>query len=170
METIRHIVEMKGEYHWSVGPDDSVYDALRIMANKDVGALLVMEGENLIGIISERDYARKIILLGRTSRQTKVKEIMSSPVITIHPDQTIDEAVEIMTDRRVRHLPVSDDGLHVLGVVSIGDLMRCTIYYQKQKIRNLKHDISKQNEAIAELEETLGRKYEHRNRFERLVP
>ncbi|GAP07858.1 MAG TPA: CBS domain-containing protein [Anaerolinea thermolimosa] len=136
INTARHILEVKGPDVWSISPDATVYDALRMMADKDVGALLVMEGDRLVGIISERDYARKVILVGKTSRDTLVREIMSSNVFTIHPDQTVEEAMEIMTNRRVRHLPVVAEG-HVFGVISIGDVVKNIIYRQREMIKNL---------------------------------
>jgi CBS domain-containing protein len=136
INTARHILEVKGPDVWSISPDATVYDALRMMADKDVGALLVMEGDRLVGIISERDYARKVILVGKTSRDTLVREIMSSNVYTIHPDQTVEEAMEIMTNRRVRHLPVVAEG-HVFGVISIGDVVKNIIYRQREVIKNL---------------------------------
>jgi len=136
INTARHILEVKGPDVWSISPDATVYDALRMMADKDVGALLVMEGDRLVGIISERDYARKVILVGKTSRDTLVREIMSSNVYTIHPDQTVEEAMEIMTNRRVRHLPVVAEG-HVFGVISIGDVVKNIIYRQREMIKNL---------------------------------
>ena len=170
MKTIRSILEMKGNFVFSIGPEESVYDGLRLMANKEIGALLVMENDNLVGIMSERDYARKIILLGRTSRQTQVKEIMSHPVFTIHPDQFIEDAVAIMNSKQIRHLPVSDDGKHVLGVISIKDVLRDMIYYQSESIKTLKDTMEKQRNSIRELEEKLGMKYEHLNRVERLAP
>lgn len=136
INTARHILEVKGPDVWSISPDATVYDALRMMADKDVGALLVMEGDRLVGIISERDYARKVILVGKTSRETLVREIMSSNVYTIHPDQTVEEAMEIMTNRRVRHLPVVAEG-HVFGVISIGDVVKNIIYRQREMIKNL---------------------------------
>lgn len=134
--TARHLLEVKGGDVWSISPDVSVYEALRMMADKDVGALLVMEGDHLAGIISERDYARKIVLLGKTSRDTLVREIMSSKLFTIHPDQTVEEAMELMTQKRVRHLPVMD-GEHVLGVISIGDVVKNIIFRQRETIKNL---------------------------------
>ena len=170
METLRHILEMKGDIIFSIGPNEAVFDALRLMANKDIGALLVIENEVLVGIISERDYARKIILLGRTSRQTKVKEIMSFPVHTIHPDSDIEEAMMIMNSKQIRHLPISEDGKHVLGLISIKDVLRDMIYYQREAIKNLEDCVNRQQHAIGDLEETLGMKYEHKNRVERLVP
>lgn len=136
LATARHLLEVKGPDVWSISPNATVYDALRMMADKDVGALLVMEGETLAGIISERDYARKVILVGKTSRDTLVREIMSSKVFTIHPDQTVEEAMELMTNRRVRHLPVVADG-HVYGVISIGDVVKNIIYRQRETIKTL---------------------------------
>ncbi len=136
LTTARHLLEVKGPDVWSISPNASVYDALRMMADKDVGALLVMEDDKLVGIISERDYARKIILAGKTSRDTLVREIMSSKLYTIHPDQTVEEAMEIMTNRRVRHLPVVVDD-HCLGVISIGDVVKNIIYRQRETIKNL---------------------------------
>jgi Predicted signal-transduction protein containing cAMP-binding and CBS domains len=170
METVRQIIEMKGPFIFSIGPNESVFDALRLMAAKEIGALLVMENDCLVGIISERDYARKIILLGRTSRQTKVKEIMSWPVYTIHPDQTVEEAMISMNIRQIRHLPVSEDGRHVLGVISSKDVLRSMVYYQRESIKLLEDCVDKQKHTILDLEETLGMKYEIRNRIERLVP
>lgn len=146
INTARHILEVKGPDVWSISPDATVYDALRMMADKDVGALLVMEGDRLVGIISERDYARKVILVGKTSRDTLVREIMSSNVYTIHPDQTVEEAMEIMTNRRVRHLPVVAEG-HVFGVISIGDVVKNIIYRQREMIKNL---ASKSKESKSE--------------------
>jgi len=170
METVRQIIEMKGPFVFSIGPNESVFDALRLMAAKEIGAVLVMEIDCLVGIISERDYARKIILLGRTSRQTKVKEIMSCPVYTIHPDQTVEEAMILMNVRQIRHLPVCEDGSHVLGVISSKDLLRSMVYYQREAIKTLEDCVNRQHTAIRELEETLGMRYEHRNRVERLAP
>src|SRR5512138_2755418 len=108
METtrIRHILEVKGPDIWSIGPGASVFDALRMMSDKDVGALLVMDGDQMVGIMSERDYARKVVLLGKTSRDTRVEEIMSPKVYTVHPQQTVEEAMDLMTRQHIRHLPV----------------------------------------------------------------
>src|SRR5512135_270690 len=139
MNTIRHILQVKGYDVWSTTPRTTVYDALRMMADKNVGALLVMEGEKVVGIFSERDYARKVVLLGRSSKDTLVSEIMTSKLITIHPDQTIEEAMELMTNKRVRHLPVIDDDL--LGMISIGDVLREIIYVQLSTIRQLEDKI-----------------------------
>ncbi len=136
MLTAQNILEIKGKAIWTISPDDSVYDALRLMARVDVGALLVLEGDKLVGIISERDYARKVILLGKTSKETLVKEIMTKKVISIHPMQTCEECMDIMTKNRVRHLPVMEGG-ELQGVVSIGDVVKNIIYKQREKIKDL---------------------------------
>ncbi len=136
LATARHLLEVKGPDVWSIGPNATVYDALRMMADKGVGALLVMEDEKLAGIISERDYARKVILVGKTSRDTLVREIMSTNLFTIHPDQTVEEAMEMMTNHHVRHLPVVVDN-KVYGVISIGDVVKNIIFRQRETIKNL---------------------------------
>ena len=136
MLTAQNILEIKGKDIWTISPDDSVFDALRLMARVDVGALLVTEGDKLVGIISERDYARKVILLGKTSKETLVKEIMTKKVISIHPMQTCEECMDIMTKNRVRHLPVMEAG-NLRGVVSIGDVVKNIIYKQREKIKDL---------------------------------
>lgn len=136
MLTAQNILEIKGKDIWTISPNDSVFDALRLMARVDVGALMVTEGEKLVGIISERDYARKVILLGKTSKETLVKEIMTKKVISIHPMQTCEECMDIMTKNRVRHLPVMEGG-ELLGVVSIGDVVKNIIYKQREMIKDL---------------------------------
>lgn len=136
LATARHLLEVKGPDVWSIAPNATVYDALRMMADKQVGALLVMEGDKLVGIISERDYARKVILVGKTSRDTLVSEIMSTKLFTIHPDQTVEEAMELMTNHHVRHLPVVVDD-KVYGVISIGDVVKNIIFRQRETIKNL---------------------------------
>ncbi len=140
MNTIRHILQVKGYDVWSTTPRTTVYDALRMMADKNVGALLVLDGEKVMGIFSERDYARKVVLQGRSSKETTVSEIMTSKLVTIHPDQTIEEAMELMTNKRVRHLPVMEDD-HLLGMISIGDVLREIIYVQLNTIRQLEDKI-----------------------------
>ncbi len=132
----QHILDIKGNDIWTISPDDSVYNALRLMARCDVGALLVTEGDKLIGILSERDYARKVILFGKTSKETKVSEIMTSKVIIIHPLQTLEECMDIMTKNHVRHLPVMD-GEKIVGVISIGDVVKNIIYKQRETIKDL---------------------------------
>jgi CBS domain-containing protein len=136
MITAQSILELKGNDVWTISPEDSVYDALRLMARVDVGALLVMEGDKLVGMLSERDYARKVILFGKTSKETQVKEIMTEKVISIHPMQISEECMEIMTKNHIRHLPVVVDG-QVLGVISIGDVVKTIMHKQREKIRDL---------------------------------
>ncbi len=139
--TIRHILEVKGNDLWSTSPNMSVFDALRMMSDKDVGALIVMEGNQMVGIMSERDYARKIVLLGKTSRETKVSEIMSTRVFTIHPDQTVEEGMELMNNKHIRHLPVVEND-KVLGVISIGDVVKSIIYKQRQALSDMENKIT----------------------------
>jgi len=136
IQTVRHILEVKGTDVWSIGPNATVFDALRMMADKDVGALLVMEDDKVVGIISERDYARKIILHGKSSKETLVREIMSTNLYTIHPDQTVEEAMELMTNKRVRHLPVME-GDKLVGMISIGDVVKNIIYRQREIIKSM---------------------------------
>ncbi|MGD0707254.1 MAG: CBS domain-containing protein [Anaerolineaceae bacterium] len=131
---VRHILERKGNAIWSVAPETTVYEALQLMAQKDIGTVLVMESDRLIGIMSERDYARKVILLGRSSKETKVKEIMSTEISTIQPDQTLDEAMALMSIRHIRHLPVLSKD-KVVGVISIIDVVRGIIARQRETIQ-----------------------------------
>lgn len=135
-DTVRTVLQHKGHDIWSVGPGTSVYDAVEMMSNRDIGALLVMEAGRLAGLFSERDYARKIILHGRSSRETRVEEVMTSPVITVNPDDTVDACMRTMTNHRIRHLPVLD-GDRVMGVVSIGDLVNWIITAQEETIGHL---------------------------------
>lgn len=140
MKTVRDILDTKGHDVWCVGLEDTVFEALRRMAQKEIGALVVMDGPRLAGIISERDYARKIVLLGRTSPNTLVKEIMTSHVAYTHPEQSIEECMAIMTDKRVRHLPVIEAG-KLVGLISIGDLVKSIIADQKFIIEQLERYI-----------------------------
>jgi len=139
------ILRQKGARVWSIGPEATVYEALDKMSDEGIGALLVMEGGAVVGLLSERDYARKIILKGRSSKETKVEEIMISPPLTISPGCSVDEAMRIMTEHRVRHLPVIDDAGTVLGIVSIGDLVKWIITSHQKTIEQLESYISGQS-------------------------
>ncbi len=139
--TVRQLLQVKGHDVWSIGPNSTVYDALKMMADKSVGALMVMENEKLVGIISERDYARKVILQGKASMDTKISEIMTSVLITVHPEQTVHECMELMTNKRVRHLPVVLDD-QVLGIISIGDVVKDIIYQQRETIKDLERYVT----------------------------
>jgi CBS domain-containing protein len=136
MTTVRQILEHKGRAVYSVGPDDPVLAAIKLMAEQHVGALLVMRDGELVGIMSERDYARKVILLGRSSSETPVWQIMTSPVITVSLATSVADCMHMVTDRRIRHLPVLD-GRRVVGVISIGDLVKSVIEDQQQTIEQL---------------------------------
>lgn len=134
--TVGSILREKGHDVWSVSPDATVYSAIERMAEKGVGALLVLTGDALIGIISERDYTRKVILRGRSSKQTRVRDIMTSPVHSVVPSCTVDDAMRIMTVNHVRHLPVVE-GAKVVGVVSLGDLVKRIVSIQGETIQHL---------------------------------
>ena len=136
MTTMRHLLDRKGRSVYSIPPEAPVLEAIRAMAEHHVGALLVMRGAELVGIVSERDYARKVILKGRSSSATPVADIMSSPVTTVAPATSVEEAMRIMTDRCIRHLPVTEDR-RVAGVISIGDLVKAVIEDQQQTIEQL---------------------------------
>ena len=136
MATARHLLDRKGRAIFSIKPEEPVLEAIRLMAEHHVGALLVMKGDELVGIVSERDYARKVILKGRSSADTPVAQIMSSPVVTVSMSNSVQECMQLMTARRLRHLPVVD-GRKVLGVVSIGDLVKAVMEEQQQTIEQL---------------------------------
>lgn len=136
MKLVKNILETKGGTIWQIAPNDSVLDAIKMMAEKGIGALLVMDGEKLAGIISERDYARKIILKGRSSEATPVRDIMTAQVICARPEQTVEECMSLMTEKHIRHLPVVRDE-NVVGVLSIGDLVKAIIEEQHFTIKQL---------------------------------
>ena len=141
MHTLRQLLGNKTAEVYSVAPNDSVTDAIRLMAQKGVGAVLVMEGAKLVGIISERDYARKVVLHGRSSADTAVREIMTAEVVTVGLQQTVAECMRIVTEHRIRHLPVMD-GDEVAGVISIGDLVKAVIEDQKVQLDELQRYIA----------------------------
>jgi len=134
--TIGAVMQAKRGVVWSTGPSASVFEAIELMAEKEVGALVVMEQGELVGIVSERDYARKVVLQGRSSKETPVAEIMSSPVMCVSPQHTVGECMRVVTDQRIRHLPVMENG-SVVAVVSIGDLVNWVIREQETTIRHL---------------------------------
>ncbi len=141
MKTVTQLLRAKGHQVLSVSPETAVFAALEIMAEKNVGALLVVEGERLVGILSERDYARKVILKGKSSREIPVREIMSANVLYVRPQQTVEECMALMTDKRVRHLPVLDEE-RLVGVISIGDVVKAIIDEQEFMIEQLQNYIT----------------------------
>jgi CBS domain-containing protein len=136
MKSVKQLLEAKGGAIYRVAPDARVFEALKLMAEKEVGALVVMEGDRLAGILSERDYARKVILLGKSSHDIAVREIMTAQVVTVSPRQSVEECMALMTQRRIRHLPVIE-GDRLIGVLSIGDLVKEVIAEQEQTIKQL---------------------------------
>ncbi len=136
MKTIREILNDKGTQVWSIAPNHSVFDALKLMGEKEVGALTVVVDDQLVGVISERDYARKVILKGKTSRETQVHEIMSTRVISTDLDRTVQECLGVMTDKHIRHLPVLE-AEELVGIISIGDLVKAIIAEQQFMIEQL---------------------------------
>jgi len=138
--TVRHLLEQKGRNVWTIGPDSTVFDALAKMAEKDIGSLVVMDGEKLVGIVTERHYSRNVILKGKKSPTTVVSDIMERDVIHVRPEQSVELCMTLMTEQRVRHLPVLE-GQKVVGIVSIGDLLKSIISKQKFIIDELEHYI-----------------------------
>jgi len=142
MKTLKKLLEQNPRAPLSVSPEDSVFSALELMAKHDIGAVLAMRDGHLAGIFSERDYARKVILLGKSSKETLVREIMTEKVLYARPEQTTDEAMALMTDKHIRHLPVMDSSQRVIGMVSIGDLVKETISQQAFLIQQLEQYIA----------------------------
>jgi CBS domain-containing protein len=141
MLRVKYLLAFKDKAVWSIEPEEPVLEAIQMMADKHIGALPVIRGEELIGIVSERDYARKVILMGRSSSDTPVWEIMSSPVTTVTPDESVHRCMEIMTEKRIRHLPVVERG-RMVGIISIGDLVKAVIEEQQQTIDQLERYIA----------------------------
>jgi CBS domain-containing protein len=141
MKLVQHLLDRKGRELISIVQDASVFDAIKLMADRGVGSLLVMDGRDLKGIVTERDYARKVIIKGRSSESTAVSEIMSTNIVTATPRQSVNDCMTLMTDRRIRHLPVVDDG-EVVGLISIGDLVQAIISDQQEEIQQLEQYIS----------------------------
>ncbi|HEY5670031.1 MAG TPA: CBS domain-containing protein [Anaerolineales bacterium] len=147
MRTVKSLLDEKGNEIWSTTPDAKVIEALQILAEKDVGALLVLDGEKLVGIFSERDYARKVILKGRSSKEIPVRDIMTYHVIYGHPSQTVEQCLELMTEKHVRHLPILEDD-QLIGIVSIGDLVKAIIAEQKKLIARLERYILQRTSLV----------------------
>lgn len=141
MLRIKYLLGFKPKSVWTIGPEEPVLEAIQLMADKHIGALPVLRDDELIGIVSERDYARKVILLGRSSSDTPVWQIMSSPVETVSPEEAVHRCMEIMTERRIRHLPVVEKG-KLVGMISIGDLVKAVIEEQQQTITQLERYIA----------------------------
>jgi CBS domain-containing protein len=140
MKTVKDLLRDKGQAIWSIDADASVFDALKIMAEKEIGALMVLDGGQLAGIMSERDYARKVVLHGKSSKDTPVREIMTPKVLYMAPDQTVEECMALMTEKHVRHMPVIEND-QMVGVVSIGDVVKSVISEQQFLISHLEHYI-----------------------------
>jgi CBS domain-containing protein len=141
MKLVKHLLDAKGRHIISISPDASVLEAIKIMADKNVGSLVVMEDDKLAGIVTERDYARKVIVKGRSSESTHVAEIMTTNVVTTSSAETVDRCMALMTEMRIRHLPVLEDN-RVIAMISIGDLVQAIIADQKEEIEQLEHYIS----------------------------
>lgn len=141
MLRIKYLLATKSKIVWSIGPDEPVLHAIRLMSDKGIGALPVVSTDQLLGIVSERDYARKVILLGRSSADTPVSQIMTTPVVTVTPEETVHRCMELVTEKRIRHLPVLEKG-KLIGMISIGDLVKAVIEEQQQTIVQLERYIA----------------------------
>lgn len=141
MKTVAQILKFKGSQVYSVSPDQTVLEALELLVEMNIGGLVVLEGTRLVGIFTERDYARKVVLKGKTSKDTAIREIMTEKVLTVTPSQTVDQCMAIMTGGHFRHLPVVENE-HILGVISIGDLVKAVMAEQKHQIEQLENYIS----------------------------
>jgi len=138
---VSHLLAGKGDKVWTIGPDNTVFEALELMAEKGIGALLVMQGADIAGIFSERDYARLVELEGKESRRTPIEQVMTTEVVFVHPEQSINDCMAVMTNRRIRHLPVVDDG-RLVGIISIGDVVKEIIAEQEFTIEQMEKYIS----------------------------
>jgi len=147
MYTVRHLLEEKGNQVWTISPQASTFEALELMAGKNIGALLVLEQDKIVGIFTERDYARKVVLKGKSSKTTIVGELMTTEVLYVAPDDTIENCMALMTDKRARHLPVMENG-ELLGVVSIGDVVKAIISDREFMIRELERYITGGHSSI----------------------
>ncbi len=142
MTTVNQLLQIKGYDVWSVAPDTTTFDAIKLMADMNVGSLLVIDNGEIAGIVSERDYARKIALHHRSSKTTPVKDIMTTPVVTVRPDQNLQKCMTLMTDKRIRHLPVVDENGELMGIISIGDVVKAVISEQEVIINHLQDYIA----------------------------
>jgi len=134
--TVRQILQTKDGILWTIGPQATVFEALDLMEEKEIGAVVVVDGEELVGIFAERDYARKVILKGRSSKETRVSELMTQEVFCVHPDQTVEECMALMTNKHIRHLPVLENG-RLVGIVTIGDIVKAVIGDQEIMVHSL---------------------------------
>lgn len=158
MTIVKQILDNKGHDVWSVGPEESIFEALQLMAEKNIGAVLVMDEDKLVGIFSERDYARKIILHGKASRDTAVKEAMTQTVFAVPPDYSVDRCMALMTEKRIRHLPVIR-GEQVEGVISIGDVVKALISEQAVTIQHLEDYITTGHPEVTRLREKVDERH-----------
>ena len=142
MTTVNQLLQIKGNDVWSVTPSTTTFEAVKLMADMNIGSLLVIENDEIVGIFSERDYARKVALLNRSSKTTPVGEIMSSPVVSVRPDQNLQKCMALMTDKRIRHLPVIDENGELMGIISIGDVVKAVISEQEVIINHLQDYIA----------------------------